>query len=211
MMKSTIKSMAGLFLCAGLLFSCSADPEEPIQESALERELKLDHNGLIEIENTTYLFKNSETSKFLNGDLDYSFNYSNELEFELEERSTRHPGADILVRNPASEEYIIFTHIVELTDGGFKFNLELSNGVIINSVKYFPSKERVEKWHDVWIFEPESDLLGALLESANATVNANCRAAVNVCSTSGGKPLVNLHSAALWFATAAACDVQCGE
>ncbi len=211
MIKPTLKTMTGLFLCAGLLFSCSADPEEPEQLSALEKELQLEHNGTLEIDNTTYLFKDSETSKFLNGDLDYNFNYSNELEFELVERTTRHPGADILVKNPTNEEYIIFTHIVELNNGGFKFNLEFSNGVIINSVRYFPSKEKTEKWHDVWIIQPDSDLTGALIESANTALNADCRAAANVCNRSGGKALVNFHSAALWFATAAACDVQCGD
>jgi hypothetical protein len=209
MMKTTFKTMTGLFLCAGLLFSCSADPEEPVQISALEKELQNEHNGTLEIDNTTYLFKDSETGKFLDGDLDYNFNYSNELEFELVERTTRHPGADILVKNPNSEEYILFTHIVELSNGGFKFNLEFSNGVIINSVRYYPSKDKTEKWHDVWIVQPDSELTGALIESANTAINADCRAAASVCNRSGGKAVVNFHSAALWFATAAACDVQC--
>lgn len=211
MMKSTFKSMTGLFLSAGLLLSCSADPEAPVELNALEKELQNEHNGTLEIDDNTYLFKDSETGKFLNGDLDYNFNYSNELEFELVERTTRHPGADILVKNPTSEEYIIFTHIVELSNGGFKFNLEFSNGVIINSVRYFPSKDKTEKWHDVWIIQPDSELTGALIESANTAINADCRAAANVCNRSGGKALVNFHSAALWFATAAACDVQCGD
>ncbi|MCM4158399.1 hypothetical protein DHB64_00625 [Antarcticibacterium sp. W02-3] len=207
-MKPTLKFL-GLFLCTGILVSCSADPEEVPQLSALEKELQLEHNGVLEIENNTYLFKDAETAKFLGGDLDYSFNYSNELEFELVERTTRHPGADILVKNPASDEYIIFTHIVELSNGGFKFNLEFSNGVIINSVRYFPSKDKTEKWHDVWIIQPDSELTGALIESANTAINADCRAAVNVCNRSGGKALVNYHSGSIWFATAAACEVQC--
>lgn len=213
MMKPTFKSITGLLLCAGLLFSCSTeDNEEAEQLSALEKELQQEHSGLIEIENSTYLFKNTETAKFQDGELDYSFNYSSELEFEVRDPSSRHPGTEIVVRNPASDETIEFTHIVEISNG-YKFNLKFSNGTVINSVKYFPTQERIEKWHDMLAFEPESDLIGALVESANTSHNAtaSCRAAVNVCNRSGGRALVNFHSAALWFSTAAACDVQCGD
>lgn len=208
MRKTTFKFMTGLFLCAGLLVSCSADTEETAQLTALEKELQLENKGLLQIENSSFIFKQGETSRFVDGKLDYSFKYTTDLDFVIQERTARHPGEDILVKNAASEEYVIFSHIAEVKNG-FSFNLEFSNGLTIDNVSYFPSATTENKWHDVWIFEPESDLMGALIESANSAMNANCRAALNVCNRWGGKAVVNIHSAALWFSTAAACNVQC--
>lgn len=209
-MKNTIKSIAGLLVFALSLSSCSSEGEENLQLTALDQELKLDNNGVLEVASKTYIFQNTgETVKFENANLEFEFRYSEELNFKTEKVEAKHPGETVRISNPDTEEYMEFSHLEELNSGKFRFDVTLSNGQSFRNVLYNPKKE-YNKFHIGGpYFEVSSPLVESIVEMSQSELSTDCRAAVDLCAKTGGRPAVTIKKNIEWFTVPHTCLVNC--
>lgn len=212
MMKNTFKTISGVFIMAIALYSCSADTEEtPV--NALEQELQLENEGVLQLESTTYIFKKTgETSKFINEDPQFDFTFIDEINYVMEERESRHAVEGLVVTNPETQESISFNNFEELKNGKIRFDLELSNGqnfygVTLNSKKGFTA----EKWHQDPPRAVTSPLVGAVIEIAQEDVTGECVGALDVCARSGGRAAIAMKKGKGWFTAPENCHVSCNQ
>ncbi|UJH92184.1 hypothetical protein LZ575_06305 [Antarcticibacterium sp. 1MA-6-2] len=210
-MKNKIKLVTGIFLLTLTLYSCSSDSEETAV-NALENELALENNGILAIESTTYIFKQTgETAKFLSENRDYNFKFVNDLSYTTTE--DKHAIEGLTITNPETGEFMIFSNFEELKSGFFRFDVELSNGQLISSVKYKPgtASSSSNKWHGDPLIKEPSPVIGALIELSEAENVKQCRAALNSCSNTGGVPTIALTNGKGWFTAIEACSLVCHE
>lgn len=209
-MKNTYKIISGiLFLTIGL-YSCSTDNDAVPTESALEKELAMENKGMFEIDSNTYIFKESgETIKFIAEDRAFEFSFSNDLNFKVEKIDAKHAGEEVIITNPETEEFIRFFHFKELNSTSLKFDVELSNGQVFNSVIYKFDKNVTQKWHNEFTAVANKSVLGALIEISQSELSTQCAASIQECARSGGNPSVTMNKANGWFASPDACQVEC--
>lgn len=211
-MKNKIKFFSGLFLLTLTLYSCSADSEETAV-TALDQELALENNGVLAIESTTYIFKHSgEIAKFLSENRDFNFQFVNDLAYETT-TDDKHAIEGLTITNPETGEFMIFSNFEELKSGFLKFDVELSTGQTISSVKYKPGtgSGSSNKWHGEPLLQQPSPVIGALIELSEAQLIKQCRAALQGCSNTGGVPTVALTNGKGWFTAIEACSLECHE
>lgn len=211
-MKNKIKLISGIFLLTLTLYSCSTDSEETAV-TALDQELALENNGVLAIESTTYIFKHSgETAKFLSENRDFNFKFVNDLSYETT-AGDKHAIEGLTITNPETGEFMIFSNFEELKSGYFTFDVELSTGEIISSVKYKPGTDRasLNKWHGDPLLQEPSPVIGALIELSEAELVGKCRAALQVCSNTGRVPTVALTNGKGWFRAIEACSLECHQ
>lgn len=210
-MKNTYKIISGLLFLTIGLYSCSTDNDAVPTESALEKELAMENKGMFEIESNTYIFKESgETIKFIASARAFEFSFSNELNFKVEKIDAKHAGEEVIITNPETEEFIRFSHIKELNSTSLKFDVELSNGQVFNSVIYKFDKNVTQKWHNEdWPAIANEGVLGALMEISQSELSTQCAASIQECARSGGSPSVTMNKATGWFASPDACQVEC--
>ncbi|QED36630.1 hypothetical protein FK178_02385 [Antarcticibacterium arcticum] len=213
MKKPTFKLITAiLFLSIGLQ-SCSSDTEETLDLSALDQELALDNNGFLEIESTTYVFKNSgETVRFNNEERAYDFVFTNGINYKASGGISKHAGEELVITNPETDEFIRFYHFEEVKKGLLKFDVELSTGKIYKSVTYkfgeaFTTQD--QKCHEWPCVSISANVLGSMIEMSANTLSADCQNAVDACTRAGGKSSVTIQKEVLWFASARTCNVQC--
>lgn len=209
MMKNTLKTISSVLLLAITLYSCSTDSEETVV-NALEQELQLENNGVLQIESTTYIFKKSgETSKFINEDAQFDFSFVDQINYVTEGIEYKHVVDGLLVTNPETQEFIKFNHFEELKNGKIRFDLELSNGqkyyaVTINSIAAFDSK-----WHDDPPRAIQSPVVGALIEIAQE--DSYYVSEVEGCAKGGGRPAISMKKGQKWFAAPQNSSVSCNR
>ncbi len=213
MKKTTFKLITGIFLISLGLHSCSSDPEETVDTSALEQELALDNNGFLEVESTTYIFKKSgETVKFINEERAFDFVFSSEINYRAAGGISKHEGEELVITNPETEEFIRFYHFEEIKKGMLKFDVDLSTGKTFKSVTYkfgeaFTSQD--QKCHEWPCVSIASTVLESMIEMSYNALSNECKNAVDVCARAGGKSSVTIQKEVLWFASARSCNVQC--
>lgn len=210
-MKNTYKLLSGLILLTITLHSCSTENQETSELNALEAELKLEHAGILEIESSTYIFKNAgETVKFENKNRAFEFSFSDETKFTIERSESKHEGGEATVINPGTGEFIKFSGFHELKNNRVQFDLELSNGQTFDGVTYKFDKSLLDesKWHDMLAIAVSSSVIQATLQHGENGLSSACKAAITSCAKSGGKPVVTFDTTGGWF-TAKSCSVAC--
>lgn len=208
-MKSTLK-IFGLFFLAVSLHSCSTG-EESTEETALEKELTLQNDGVLKVASTTYVFKpTGETVKFNLENREFDFRFEEAINYRVVENEMKHEDAEWLIENPDTDEFIILSHFEVLSNGNLQFDVELSTGDRFFSVIYQPKKGAVVKsgkWHDMWpVVEDPALVLQAFTEPSASN---GCKAAVAACERGGGRAVLALTHARGWFTPAQACKVEC--
>lgn len=213
MKKTTFKLIAGIFFISIGLHSCSSETEEVVDISALERELALDNKGFLEIESTTYVFKKTgETVKFTNEQRAYDFVFSSAINYKATGGISKHEGEELIITNPDTEEFIRFYHFEEVKKGLLKFDVDLSTGKTYKSVTYKYGNaltSQDQKCHEWPCVSMSSNVLESMIEMSYQALNAECRNAIDVCASAGGKSSVSIQNEKLWFASAKSCNVQC--
>lgn len=210
MMKNTLKTISSIFLLAITLYSCSTDAEETVA-NALEQELLLENNGVLQIGSTTYIFKKTgETSKFINEDAQFDFSYVDQFDYVIESIEYKHAIDGLVVTNPVTKEFIKFNNFEELKNGKIRFDLELSSGkmyyaVTINSNAAFDSG----KWHGDPPRAIDSPLVGAVIEMSQE--DSHCVSEVEGCAKGKGRPAVSMKKGQEWFAAPQDCSISCNR
>lgn len=206
-MKNRISLLSGIFLLTITLNSCSKENEETTEITALENELQLAHLGFLEVESTTYVFKDDGANvKFTNSNRDFDFNFVDELSYKVSE--SKHEGEELLITNPETEEFIRFYNFENLKNGKLQFDLELSTGQNFYSVTYNGKSANLLKWHTDWpVFEPQ--VLEAVIMMSDEGNASNCSAALAQCANSGGNAGMTIKKNHIWFTTPASCTVTC--
>lgn len=211
-MKNTYKTISGLLLLSIGFFSCSTDTEEAPALSALDQELSMENKGFLEIESSTYIFKNSgETVKFIEQNKDFEFKFSNGLIYTTEKNSSKHPGENLIITNPETNEYIIISHFHDLKEGRLEFDAELSNGKKYRSLVYNSGSLNNQKWHDPDNPPLAPEVFEALIVSSQDDPNGQCKAAIQACTRTGGTATVTVNTDHGWFNTPAPCQVGCSN
>ena len=209
-MKNTYKIITGiLFLTIGLT-SCSTDKEEVSIENALQKELAIENKGVFEIESNTYIFKEAEeTVKFIADERAFDFSYLNELNYDVEKIDSKHAGEEVIITNPETAEFIRFFHFKELNSTRLKFDVELSNGQIFNSVIYKFNKDETQKWHEEFSVAVNTRVIGAVVEMSQNALGTGCGEAVADCTRRGGRAKVIISKTQSWFEAPDTCQVEC--
>lgn len=208
-MRNTYKLLSGLFLLTITLYSCSTENEETTPLNALEAELALENNGVLQIESSTYIFKSAgETVKFDSENRIFDFTFQNGINYIVEKNDGKHEGEEATVTNPETGEFIKFSGLHELKNDRVEFDLELSTGQIFESVTYKFDRSLLDesKWHDMLTIAVTSSVIEAAVQHHG--ISAECKAAIVSCAQSGGKPAVTFDATEGWF-TARSCSVEC--
>lgn len=211
-MKNTYKIFSGLFLFSVLFTSCSSE-EQKNELSALEQELSMDHTGTLTVESTTYIFKASgETTKFISNDRAFDFKYTDELNYNASNSASKHEGNDLIITNPATQEFIRLHNFKDLKNNRLQFDVELSNGKQFNSVVYNSPSQLVNdlnKCHDGPCRNVNEHAVRSFLEMSNDDATAACSDAVAACLKAGGKPSVTITGGTSWFTSPESCVTEC--
>lgn len=208
-MRNTYKLLSGLFLLTITLYSCSTENDEITQVNALEAELALENNGVLQIESSTYIFKSAgETVKFENENRVFDFTFQNGINYTVEKSDGKHEGEEATVTNPETGEFIKFSGLHELKNDRVEFDLELSTGQTFESVTYKFDRSLLDesKWHDMLTIAVTTSVIEAAVQHHG--LPADCKAAIVSCAQSGGKPTVTFNAAKGWFAERT-CNVEC--
>lgn len=209
-MKNTLKTISGIFLLAITLYSCSTETDETVV-NALEQELLLENNGVLQIGSTTYIFKKTgETSKFINEDAQFDFSYVDQFNYVIEGIEYKHAIDGLVVTNPDTQEFIKFQNFEEFKNGKIRFDLELSTGqkyyaVTINSNAAFDSG----RWHQDPPRAIDSPLVGAVIETSQE--DGHCVSEVEGCAKANGRPAISMKKGKEWFAAPQDCSVSCNQ
>ncbi|MBZ9630693.1 hypothetical protein LB465_07865 [Salegentibacter sp. LM13S] len=212
-MKNITKLFLGIFIFTITLQSCSTESEENATVQELEQELALENDGVLKIQSATYIFKKSgETAKFLSDNWDFNFKFVNELSYDATS-TNKHAIEGLMITNPNTDEYMVFSNFEELKNGFLKFDAELSTGEVLSSVLYKPGKANasLNKWHGDPMLEEPSPVIGAMIEMSQQAVVKQCRAASEVCSNTNGVPTVALTNGKGWFTAIEACSIECHD
>lgn len=208
------KLLIGIFLLTISLQSCSTESEETNSAAnELEQELALENNGVLKIESTTYVFKETgETAKFENTERDFNFKFINELSYSATATS-RHAIEGLTVTNPETDEYMVFSDFEELKNGVFRFNIELSTGQTISSVLHKPGKANASpnRWHEHNLVDEPTSVIGAMIEFSQQALVRQCRAAFEVCANTTGVSVVALTNGKGWFSEIESCYLECHD
>lgn len=209
-MKNTYKIISGiLFLTLGF-YSCSTENVDVPKEDALEIELAMENKGVFEIESNTYIFKESgETVKFIAEDRVFDFSFLNELNFDVEKIDAKHAGEEVIISNPETAEFMRFFHFKNLNSKSLKFDVELSNGQVFQSVHYKFKKDINQKWHEEFSVAINSSVLGAVIEISQYELGAQGRALIADCTGRDGRAKVTMSKTNGWFAAPDAFQVEC--
>lgn len=208
-MKNAFRIFGLLFLAVSL-HSCSTE-EESTDESALEKELALQNEGVLKVASTTYVFKpTGETTKFNLENREFDFKFEEAINYRVVENEMKHEDAEWLIENPDTDEFIILSNFEVLSNGSLEFDVELSTGDKFFSVIFQPKKGTLAqngKWHDnMPVVQDPGMVLQAFTEPS---VSNGCKAAVAACERGGGRALLALTHAQGWFTPAQACRVEC--
>ena len=212
-MKNITQFISGIFLLTITLYSCSTDTAEEVVPSALTKELAQANNGVLEVEATTYVFKTSgETAKFIHENRDFNFRFVNAFSFNAE-ASEKHAIEGLTITNSETGEFIRLSNFEELKNGFFRFDVELSTGLVIPSVMYKPGTGNIQtgKWHGDPLLSEPSPFIGALIELSQEGLVGKCRAAYEVCSRTNGVSTIALTNGKGWFTAIESCSLECHE
>lgn len=210
MMKNTLKTISGILLLAITLNSCSTESEETVV-NALEQELLIENNGVLQIDATTYIFKKTgETSKFINEDAQFDFSYVDQFDYVIEGIEYKHAIEGLVVTNPDTQEFIKFNNFEELKNGKIRFDLELSTGqqfyaVTISSNEAFDTG----RWHQDPPRAIDSPLVGAVIEASQE--DGHCVSEVEGCAQANGRPAISMKKGKEWFAAPQNCSASCNR
>jgi len=211
-MKNTYKIISGLFLFSILFTSCTSE-EEANDISALELELSLANAGILTVESTTYIFKNSgETTKFIEDQRAFDFTYTGDLNYTITIGEAKHAGDDLIVTNPQTQEFIRLSHFKDLKNNKLQFDVEFSNGKKFYSVVYNSSSDLIsdsEKCHDYPCRNVDLNTINSLLEFAQDDSAGSCKDVVAACARTGGKPSLSIKRGHRWFTSPESCSVEC--
>lgn len=212
-MKNITQLISGIFLLTITLYSCSTETTEEVVSGALDQELALENNGVLQVESHTYVFKNSgETAKFTNEDRDFNFKFINDFSFTAVS-TDKHAIEGLTITNAETGEFIKLSNFEELKNGFFKFDVELSTGRVITSVMYKPGTGNIQtaKWHGDPLLQEPSPFIGALIELTQDGLVGKCRAAYEVCSRTNGVSTIALTNGNGWFTAIESCSLECHD
>ena len=204
-----LRSISVLLCFCVCCFSCSTE-ETNSKANALERELESPNEGVLQVDNVTYVFKSQgETAKFQEEEKQYNYVFPEGHTYIARESMSKHAGASILIENEETKEFIKLSHLEKLQNGKVRFDVELSTGDVYSSVTYSSDKQllaQTQKWHDEPWMIASSSVVQAFMEPS---LTSACTTTVSACSKDSGNALLALEHSQGWFTPVQACEVEC--
>lgn len=211
-MKNTYKIISGLFLLSVLFTSCTSE-EKTNEISALEKELSMANAGILTVESTTYIFKNSgETTKFTGNDREFDFKFADNLSYTAAISEAKHDSDDLVITNNVTAETITLSHFQDLKNNKLQFDVEFSNGKKFYSVVYNSSAKLItdsSKCHDFPCRNVDENTLNSLIEFAQDDATGSCKETISACANDGGNPSLTIKRGHRWFSSPDSCTVTC--
>ncbi|WP_034060159.1 hypothetical protein [Lacinutrix jangbogonensis] len=207
-----------VFSISFLTTGCSneeTDTENPRKDLSFEESLKIDREGILSIEDNTYLvFKDKKSRKFSNEKFNYDI-ISN-IKSELKHQNKNEDGTIVLYNNLDNTETLTFFNIQVIDDYTMVFSVLASNGDELHNLTYesetILTEEDINSKQYCWacleiVVGIFVDVVIDGITSGGMDMTQICLGQITACYQSGGTP-TNMQASSSWLG-GDSCSLDC--